>query len=84
MEFDSVFRESIGFYQKVKTVNVEEYIFIPVIKKYWKQCELWDGTYTLSDFLDIMEIIQVQSENELREYENEKINSQILKPSGGG
>ena len=33
---------------------------------YWKQHELWDGTYTFSDWLDIIELIQVKAENEAR------------------
>ena len=31
---------------------------------YWKQHELWDGTYTLDDLLDIVELIRVRRENE--------------------
>lgn len=49
-------------------------MYIPIIKGYWKQQELWDGTYTLADFLDIMEIIQVQSENENRHLQSEENN----------
>ena len=32
----------------------------------WKQHELWDGTYTLDDLLDIAELIRVRRENESR------------------
>ena len=32
----------------------------------WRQHELWDGTYTLDDLLDIVELIRVQRENENR------------------
>ena len=32
----------------------------------WQQHELWDGTYTLDDFLDAVELIQVRRENENR------------------
>jgi len=32
----------------------------------WKQHELWDGTYTLDDLLDITEMIRVMRENERR------------------
>ena len=32
----------------------------------WKQHELWDGTYTLDDLLDIVELIRVRRENETR------------------
>ena len=33
---------------------------------YWKQHELWDGTYNLTDLLDIHEAIAVKCENQLR------------------
>ena len=33
---------------------------------YWKQHETWDGTYNLTDLLDIREMIMVKQENELR------------------
>lgn len=32
----------------------------------WKQHEVWDGTYTLDDLLDVHEILAVQAENEAR------------------
>ncbi len=32
----------------------------------WKQHELWDGTYTLDDLLDIIEMLEVKAENERR------------------
>ena len=32
----------------------------------WRQQELWDGTYTLDDLLDIVEMIRVRRENEYR------------------
>jgi len=54
---------------------------VPVAKKFWKQHELWDGTYTLEDFLDIMELITVMDENEYREQENSKLQQQL---QGGG
>lgn len=38
----------------------------------WKQHELWDGTYTFDDFLDILELIQVKNENERRSIEATK------------
>ena len=31
-----------------------------------RQHELWDGTYTLDDLLDIVELIRVKRENEYR------------------
>lgn len=30
----------------------------------WKQSELWDGTYTFDDWLDVIEIIAVRKANE--------------------
>ena len=33
---------------------------------FWRQHELWDGTYTLDDLLDIAEMIRVRNENQLR------------------
>jgi hypothetical protein len=38
----------------------------------WKQHELWDGTYTFNDWCDAVEMIQVKSENEIRQYEQIK------------
>ena len=35
----------------------------------WKQHELWDGTYTLDDLLDIVELIRVRRINEARAME---------------
>ncbi|WP_427112440.1 DUF6889 family protein [Megasphaera sueciensis] len=32
----------------------------------WKQHEVWDGTYTLSDLLDAHEMIMVKNENKRR------------------
>ena len=55
------------------------YCFAPVLKGFWKQHELWDGTYLLTDLLDIHEAMSVQQANEelIHEYyknkaENEK------------
>ena len=39
---------------------------MPVAAGFWKQHELWDGTYTLDDLLDITEMIRVIRENERR------------------
>ncbi|MBR5959839.1 MAG: hypothetical protein IKZ98_02495 [Clostridia bacterium] len=33
---------------------------------FWRQHELWDGTYTLDDLLDITELIRVRRINETR------------------
>lgn len=33
---------------------------------FWQQHELWDGTYSFSDLLDIHELMNVQAENQRR------------------
>jgi len=38
----------------------------PVMGGMWKQCETWDGTYTLDDLLDAHEMMAVRHENEQR------------------
>ena len=47
-------------------VHVDEFAFLPVSAGMWRQHELWDGTYTLDDLLDEVEIIRVKRENEAR------------------
>ena len=42
---------------------------MPVTLGYWRQHELWDGTYTLDDLLDIAELAEVRRENEYRAME---------------
>ena len=39
---------------------------MPVAAGHRRQHELWDGTYTLDDLLDIVELIRVRRENEAR------------------
>ena len=46
--------------------NVDEFLFLPVAAGRWQQHELWDGTYTLDDLLDIAELIRVKHENQVR------------------
>ena len=46
--------------------NIDEFLYLPVAAGHWKQHELWDGTYTLDDLLDIVELIRVRRENEAR------------------
>ncbi len=53
-------------YEPVKCPNIDEFLFLPVAAGHWKQHELWDGTYTLDDLLDITEMIRVMRENERR------------------
>ncbi len=49
--------------------NVDEFAFLPVTAGMWRQHELWDGTYTLDDLLDAVEVIRVRRENEQRALE---------------
>lgn len=35
----------------------------------WQQHEVWDGTYTLDDLLDVHEILSIQNENRRRAQE---------------
>jgi len=53
-------------YLPVTCPNIDEFLFLPVALGYWKQHELWDGTYTLDDLLDIAELAEVRRENETR------------------
>ena len=46
--------------------NLNEFLFLPVSAGLWRQHELWDGTYTLDDLLDAVELILVRRENEKR------------------
>lgn len=46
--------------------NIDGFAFAPVSAGFWKQHELWDGTYTIDDLLDINEMMAVKSENERR------------------
>lgn len=67
-----------GILPLVSCVNIEEYAFVPIARGFWKQQELWDGTYTLGDFMDIMELIAVMDENQRREEENERFRQQLM------
>lgn len=53
-------------------MNVDSWAFLPVSAGMWKQHELWDGTYTLDDLMDIIEILKVKAENERRSLESKK------------
>jgi len=50
--------------------NIDEMLFAPVSAFYWRQYELWDGTYTLDDLLDILEVMAVARENDARARES--------------
>jgi len=38
----------------------------PVLAGYWKHHEIWDGTYSFQDLIDITELMEVKNENERR------------------
>ena len=75
--------ESVGFFRRkrveasgrpagyapVSCPNIDEFLFLPVATGFWRQHELWDGTYTIDDLLDITELIRVRQENEMRAQE---------------
>ena len=44
---------------------------MPVLAKLWKQCELWDGTYIITDLLDIHEAMTIKNMNEKLFFENQ-------------
>ena len=65
-------RRRVGFVSRppgfilAEAVNIEEMAFLPVASGYWRQHEMWDGTYTLDDLMDIVEMMQVTAENQRR------------------
>ena len=50
---------------------------MPVMAGHWKQRELSDGTYTLDDLLDILEVMQVEDENRHREHEAQRLAAEV-------
>ena len=48
---------------------MDDWVYAPVAAGVWKQHELWDGTYTLDDLMDIIEVLRVKAENERRAME---------------
>ena len=56
-------------------------LYIPVLKRLWKQHELWDGTYTITDLFDITEALLIKSKNQQLMFDSEmsKINSELDK-----
>ena len=50
-------------------VNFDAFLYAPVENGMWRQHEVWDGTYTLSDLMDAHEIMAVHAENERRAHE---------------
>ena len=65
-------RRGLGFaardpgYLTAEYPNIDGFLFLPVAAGMWQQHELWDGTYTLDDLLDAVELIRVRRENENR------------------
>jgi hypothetical protein len=57
-------------------------LYAPVLAGYWKQCQIWDGTYTLDDLLDITEVMIVKNENERREQEHMEQEREVRKNAG--
>ena len=57
-------------------------LYAPVLAGYWKQCQIWDGTYTLDDLLDITEVMIVKNENERREQEYMEQEREVRKNAG--
>ena len=47
--------------------NLDEFLFLPVSAGMWQQHELWDGTYTIDDLLDAVELIAVKRAREQQE-----------------
>ena len=56
-------------FDPAQAVNLDGYLFAPVAAGLWRQCELYDGTYTFSDLADAHELMQVQAENARRAVE---------------
>ena len=48
------------------------YLYNPVLYGFWRQHELWDGTYTINDLFDINEAIQAKNINEGKVIEHYK------------
>jgi hypothetical protein len=51
--------------------NIDMILYMPVLAKLWKQCELWDGTYIITDLLDIHEAMTIKNMNEKLFFENQ-------------
>jgi len=47
-------------------LNFDGFAYAPVFSNYWKQREVFDGTYTIDDLLDIHELMIIKTENERR------------------
>nr|DAV05065.1 MAG TPA: hypothetical protein [Caudoviricetes sp.] len=52
-------------------------MYAPVIAGKWQQHELWDGTYTFGDLLDIHEIMIVEGENRRRAHDYAEVQREV-------
>ncbi len=52
-------------------------LWIPVGAGLWKQHELWDGTYTAEDLVDVLEFLEIKDVNE-------KLYQEYVKLTQGG
>ena len=57
-------------YSAAETVNVPPEIAVVVVNHYWTLKEAKDGTYSYIDLLNMLEMINVDSENRHRDYEH--------------
>jgi hypothetical protein len=46
--------------------TLNPFLWQPVAAGLWRQHELFDGTYDIGDLLDVLEYLDVKSENERR------------------
>lgn len=53
-------------WEPTEYVNLYPLLMRPVEEGYWKLYETFDGTYNIDDLFDILEVIQVKSENAAR------------------
>jgi len=53
-------------WEPAEYVTLSPALMRPVEAGFWKLCETFDGTYTIDDLLDILEMMDVKSENEAR------------------
>lgn len=64
----------LDFVKYYTSQNIDMILYQPVLKRYWRQHELWDGTYTFEDLIDICEAIMIKEANKgfIYQHETEK------------
>jgi hypothetical protein len=67
-----IFKPRSASYSVAETANIDAVLFAPVMAGLWRQRELKDGTYSYIDFLNILEMINVENENKHRDYEAQR------------